>query len=580
MWWILGGAVVLVLIVISAILAWRVYTQATQVRAHLTAAMEQTGEIQTAVLAGDRDAAGDRVDAVSRETGAAVALVRDPVWEFVSGIPLPLADNLRATTTAVEVADSVASKVLRPVSSFDVAALLPSGGAVDTAALAGLDATLSGIDDVLASSENELSGIPRAALLDPVRSAITSLEDALTGARELITPTREVLSVLPDALGQDGARNYLLMFQGNSEARSLGGNAAVYIVLRAENGSLSIADVVNSSDFHHRSTPIVELDPEAVNIYTDQIGRYTPDFTMVPDFEESVRIFRGWWADADRAPFDAALSLDPVALSYILKATGPLELPTGDTLNAENAAPLLLNGVYYLYDDPQMQNAFFGAAAQTVFGALVSGKAAPVGLIGALTQAAGEGRLLYSSNDPEEAALLVSSPLSGKLPEDNSDQTVLGVFLNDNTGSKKSYYLDLAVDAMATCSADGSSIFSVSAVVTSKLSADEAPRLPSYITGPYFAPEDISSYLVLYGPVGGTLSTVSVDGAPASILSQGQHMGRPAVKVEVLNRLSDSHTVEASFAAGESSEASGPLQVMHTPMTRTTPVEIDDQACG
>ncbi len=36
------------------------------------------------------------------------------------------------------------------------------------------------------------------------------------------------------------------MFQGNSEARSLGGNAAIFIVLRPENGGLSIVDEIAS----------------------------------------------------------------------------------------------------------------------------------------------------------------------------------------------------------------------------------------------------------------------------------------------------------------------------------------------
>jgi hypothetical protein len=366
------------------------------------------------------------------------------------------------------------------------------------------------------------------------------------------------------------------MFQGNSEARSLGGNAAVFVVLHAEAGKMSISDVVNSSDFHHRDTPITELDPEAVNIYGEKIGMYTPDFTMVPDFREAVRIFSAWWVDAGREPFDAAISLDPVALSYILKATGPLGLATGDTISADNAVPLLLNEVYFRYEDPEMQNLFFAGTAEAVFSAVVGGKAAPAPLFQGLARAVEEGRLLYDSTDPDEEALIASSRMSGRMPVDNAERTVIGVYANDNTGSKKSYYLDLAVDTAMTCTGDGATITGT-ATLSSTLTSDEAARLPYYITGPHFAAEDISTYVVLYGPAGGTLESVTVDGQPAAILAQGEHGGRPAVKVEVLNHLSGTHSIEYVFHATD--PQLGPLEVWHTPMSRASVSNASEQSC-
>lgn len=575
--WIWITFLVLVLLVVGVgVLGWRVVDDALQVRAHLTSAMGQVRTVQDAIVAGDLDAAQEAADTVSNETEAAAELVHGAAWSIAAAVPLPYTENLRSVRVAVEVTDDLARDVLTPISTFDMASLVPRDGGIDVATITGLSATIDDISDSLDAAAVRLGDAERTNLIPQVSDALDQLDDAVGTADALIDPTRDVLSVLPGALGAEGPRDYLLMFQGNSEGRSLGGNAAVFIVLRAEAGRLSITDVVNSSDFHYRQTPVTELDPEAVNIYGEKIGLYTPDFTMVPDFPEAVRIFSDWWADSEREPFEAAISLDPVALTYILKATGPLALATGDTISAENAAPLLLNEVYFRYRQNEMQNLFFAGTAQAVFSALISGKAAPAPLIQGLARAVSEGRLLYQSSDPDEAALVAQSRMGGAMPADNAESTVVGVYVNDNTGSKKTYYLDLAVSASMTCAADSATV-SGSASLKSMLTAEEARRLPPYITGPYFAREEISSYVVLYGPVGGTLNSVSLDGSPAPVLAQGQHEGRPAVKVEVLNRLDDQHTIDYSFDVAD--PKLGPLEVWNTPMSRATQVTTSG-SCG
>ena len=78
------------------------------------------------------------------------------------------------------------------------------------------------------------------------------------------------------------------------------------------------------------------------------------------------------WLRETGVDVSGVISLDPVSLSYLLEATGPVALPTGDVLTSENAVDLLLNGVYLRYADPRDQDAFFAAAAGSVFGALTS----------------------------------------------------------------------------------------------------------------------------------------------------------------------------------------------------------------
>ena len=53
-----------------------------------------------------------------------------------------------------------------------------------------------------------------------------------------------------------------------------------------------------------------------------------------------------------------------------------------------------------------------------------------------------EQRLKVWSNQRDEQAVIVDSPVGLMMPADNRSATVLGVYNNDNAASKMSYYMD------------------------------------------------------------------------------------------------------------------------------------------
>ncbi|MEZ0140570.1 MULTISPECIES: DUF4012 domain-containing protein [unclassified Microbacterium] len=565
---VLIGTAALVLVVGAG--AALLYVQASSVRSHLTAAMSSLTTVQSAILAADRPAATAAAAQLSDDTAAAVDTTGNPLWALAAKLPV-IGDDLAAVRSVAVVVDQLARDVIDPATSIDLDTFRPVDGRMDLDALSTLAPTIDRIAAGVASAVDTMATIDRSQLTSQVATGVNMVDEALSKATPLLAPLRDLAHLLPDALGAAGPRDYLLMFQGNSEARSLGGNAAVFIVVRADAGRLEITGLADSSDFAQPTPePVASLDPEAVAIFGDKIGKYTPDFTMVPDFPSAASIMQGWWAQLGPTDFDGMVSVDPVALSYLLRATGPLTLPTGDALTADNAVPLLLNEVYFRYEDPMMQNAFFAGAASSVFSALTSGAFAPDVLMAALAQAVDERRLLYQTDDADEAALVSDSPLAGTFPPDTANATKIGVFVNDNTGSKKSYYLD-----MSTTLCRGEGTMEGTTTLTSMLDAATASRLPYYITGPYYAPADISTYVAIYGPTGGTLKQISVDGAPVQPISSGQHLGRPVVKVEVQHHLDSVHSIRFAFTPPQG--AAGELGLVQTPLSRESPVHITDQ---
>lgn len=525
--------------------------------------MTDVTSVQRAVLSGDTEAAATASANLSTSTAGAVAESRGRLWTTAEALPM-IGTNFRAIRIVAEATDALAGDVVAPVSAVSLDAFRPDGGRIDVEKVKALEPLLSTIDEGLSAAALSLSRIDRSGLLAEVDSGVAKLSDAIDGLHPLIGPARDIVSVLPDALGASGPRNYLLMFQGNSEARSLGGNPAVFLTVRAENGTIAIDGGAQSRDFlQNRQSSIVPLPDESVALFGDNIGRFTPDLTMVPDYPEAVRIAQGWWNEYFGTDFDAVISLDPVALAYLLDATGPVALPDGQKLTSDNAVSLLLNEVYFQYN-PDEQNIFFGAAAAAIFSRITAGDFAPDAFVAALDRAAAEGRLLYWTTDDQESTLIAGSRMAGVMPNDTEESTTVGVFVNDNTGSKKSYYLDMSID---TCRA--AETVSGDVTLTSNLTEEEAARLPEHIRGVHFAAADISSYVVIYGPQGSALESLTLDGSPVTPISSGQHLGRPAYKVDVRHHLSEGQVLSFAFIAPDATDSA--IDVWHTPMTRETP---------
>ena len=201
---------------------------------------------------------------------------------------------------------------------------------------------------------------------------------------------------------------------------------------------------------------MLPLDPEVTAIYGQKPAQFLHNVTQVPDFSVSGPLAREMWASKHGLQVDGVLSIDPVALSYLLAATGPVKLPSGDTMTADNAVSLLLNDVYLRYPDPAAQNQFFAEATDAVFSALVSGDVNAGKLLAGLAQAGDENRLFLWSAHAEDQEVLEDTTLVGGLPVTDSETTTFGVFLNDGTGSKMDFYQ--AVDtqvAWQSCAIDG-----------------------------------------------------------------------------------------------------------------------------
>lgn len=542
----------------------------------LEAAIPLASQTQDQIAAGDLEGAKASADELTALTAEARTQTNGRLWRAVEWVPI-VGPNMQAVRVSSTAVDDLVNGAVIPATDITVDALKPQGGAIDLVALQQLADKVGTASDTIDKVAADLGTLDRSALIGPVESGVNQLDDAVTKLKPTLDTADTTLKVLPAALGADGPRNYLMLFQNNAESRGTGGNPAAIVMINVTDGKITIAKQASSGDFNNnRPEPIVALDPETAALYGDKIGRFMQDVTLTPDFTESSEIMRAFWAESFGTPIDGVVSFDPVGLSYLLGATGPVKLPTGETLTADNAVSELLNQVYFRYE-PEQQDAFFAAAAASIFGVVSSGSGDTSDLVEALGRSVDEGRLMYVPTSEAEAEFIAGTRVSGKLPEDNSEQTMVGVYVDDITEGKLDYYAKLTVGAASDqCTVDAPT-FTTTATFASTLDPGAVDGLAEYISpARFFAKGVISTDLVLYGPVGATFASATVDGAPSAAKAV-THLGRPAVKINIVNQPGASHTVVANFtgATGEY----GPLEVWHTPMVQPTEVTVTTPGC-
>jgi hypothetical protein len=313
------------------------------------------------------------------------------------------------------------------------------------------------------------------------------------------------LTLLPAMLGTTEPRDYILLFQNPAELRASGGNPGALALLHTDNGSIELTQYASSSSFPQYATPVLPLSDDIRSIYGDVAGKFMQDVSMTPDFAQTAALAREMWRLEFGVEANGVLSVDPVALSYLLDATGPITLATGDVLSGDNAVQLLLSDVYARYETSAQQDAFFAAAAGAVFDAVKSGRADPAKLIAALARAGAEHRVLVWNADEAEQAILADTTLVGARPVSDDHANRFGLYFNDGTGAKMDLYLDVTTAlGQQTCRNDLRPQYALEVTLTNTAPADAATILPTYVTGGGY-----------YGvPLGNIKTIVSAYGTP------------------------------------------------------------------
>ena len=577
LWVVLGLLAVLVLST-----AW-VGVRGYLAKGDLESAIPLASSIQDQLLAAEGAGAADSVTQLQEHSASAAALTSDPIWRAFETLPW-LGTNLTAVRQMAGAVDDVAQNAVGPLAevaaTIDLEAFKPVDGAIDTQPLRDAQPQVSAAADSLNRAADAAEAIDTSSVLGVVRSAATQLQSVLTPTAASLDAMDRAITLLPGMLGADGPRNYVLMFQNPAELRATGGIAGALALVNTDSGRINLAQQASSGDFPRADAPVLPLSDETRGIYGDITGQFIQDVNLTPEFPVSGALAAEMWRLQFGLEVDGVISLDPVTLSYLLEATGPITLPTGDVLTAENAVQLLLTDVYTRYERPVEQDAFFAAAASSVFTAVSSGSADPVKLISALARAGDEHRVLIYSAHDDEQAVLAETTLAGGLPVSDADTTRFGVYLNDGTGAKMDTYLDVGLAVgQATCRNDLRPEFAVDVTLTNSAPADAATALPDYVTGGGdfgVTPGNIKTVLSVYGAPDMQNLGLTRDGQ-VTPYHPASHVNYPVSTLDV--ELAPGESTVVRFTWLGSQPFSGNVEIQNTPIIHLPETEALDYSC-
>ena len=561
-WVILGLLVVVAAIVaIGIVITVNVFTA----KGELEAAVPLAPKLENAISHGDEAQAGKLAAQFQQHTTSAAAAVNTPFYAIGAALP-GIGPNLDAIRTVVHAADGLAHDGVTPASTLPVHSLKPIHGKIDLGALSEASPIVHRAAAAIDEAASQVGAIRTSGLLPQVASAVDKFNHQLTTIKPVTDGLNSTIDLLPAALGANGPRTYLLVFQNNAELRALGGNPAALLEISIDNGTFKVAQQANSENFRHQAD--IPVSSQVSAVYGNVIGSIIQNTTMVPDFPTVGGYAQKFWEDRYGTKVDGVLSFDPIALSSLLKVTGPVKLNTGDTLTSGDAVKLLLSTVYDRYRVPADQDAFFAKVSAAMFNIVVSGKGSFNGLATAFNTSIADRRLLLWSADSTEESAIANAGAAGTLPTDNTEATTVGAWINDFTFAKMDYYLDAKITAQASCAADP---YSITQTLT-----NSAPKgtgvLPPYVTGVSYPDGVIHNDAVFTGPVGSTLATVTVGGKTVEPTGSGVIDGRPVVRVAVTVAPGTTTVVGATFTPVDG--ASKKLVVRSTPMVRSTPITI------
>ncbi len=535
------------------------------------------GQLKAGDLAGARTSLGEAQEAADR----ARRNVQGPGWWLGARLPV-LGDDVTAVRTVAAVADGLASRALPEV--LDAAGVLtperlrPVDGRVELEPIRRVEPSVVRAAEEISSLARQAGTLDPDALLAPVAAPVTDLQGRLAEASDLADRASRAVRLLPPMLGGDGRRNYVLMFQNNAEVRATGGIPGAFALLTADRGRVVLGRQSDAGRLGTLDRPVLPLSADELRLFGDELGRFPQDVNFTPDFPRTAALVQAMWERRYGVRVDGVVSTDPVALSYVLAGTGPVD--AGATpVGSENAVPLLLSQVYADIADPARQNRFFDAVARSVFGAVVTGQGDSGAVLAGLTRSVQERRTMVWAARKNEQALLEPTALAGSFPQARTATPHVGVYLNAALPYKLDYYLDHEADLDATRCQDGRQRLTVTVRLTSTVPAAYRD-LTDYVApdAPIFGKGTIVDTLYVTAPAGGEVRRMTVDGADATPQIEA-YGARPVVVRSVVLDPGESRVIEVRMVTGAGQTGDPDLRA--TPGVRTDGVgRVSPSACS
>jgi hypothetical protein len=547
-------------------------------RSQLDDVKSELPQLRQALTAGDYVKARDISHDLATHAHRAHDFTTGPAWWVAANIPLagtPLQTARTIATQTDHVGDTVLPGVLQLTTTL-TSSSLRQGDHIDLNPIATAEPVLA---TATAQADSAAAAIGRAStsswlpMVDSARSKVLTDLDKLS--TELAGATRAVQTLLP-MMGQSTPQRYFIGFENEAEARGLGGLPGAFAIVTADHGQITFTHFENDTALDHVDSGL-DLGAD----FTARYGVDNPTGTyensdISPNFPYAGQIWAAMWQKKSGEHVDGSIAVDPTALSYLLKVTGPARLPDGSPVSAQNVVALTQQTQYSKFSSDAERKAYVVAIAKAVSNKLTKGDGNTVDLVRAISKAAGQRRIVVWSADAGIESNIVAAGYGGLAQ--GSNRPFAGFVVVNAAGSKLDYYLSRTMSYRRTGCGAGST-----AVASFTLTNDApASGLPPYVTiradqAPAGAkPGDNRLLVTYYASQGATISSVVVDGAPQTVASAAEN-GLVTVSVDLELPVAATATMTVTV---HEPPATQPVEILNQPLVRPMTVTTSGSKCG
>ncbi len=230
-------------------------------------------------------------------------------------------------------------------------------GAIDLQRLEAIPPRVVAAQEQLLDAEVQLTAIEAdtrpSQMLDELRkTALAEMQSVLAAVNTLDT----IAPFLPDALGANDVRRYLLAIGNQAEMRAAGGAPLTLLLVEFDNGRISIPVKGQTSTqlFPPLNAPVDWFGP-AYNPFFVGNQRTRP-FVVAnthPNMLFSGQEMARAWEGGGYPGVDGVVTLDITAIAAVLEATGPVESAAYGTVDASQIGEILLIDAYSEFGQDQ-----------------------------------------------------------------------------------------------------------------------------------------------------------------------------------------------------------------------------------
>lgn len=519
--WLIFGVVAGVLasgvVALAATRYYPAYRSALAARDELREAQVLLDENRLDTSEAQLTAAEAKLDEAERDFRRLGGLVDDPLLSAARHVPL-VGDSVGAAAALKEIGVDgvqVGRDAIEVTRTYQRLREQEGGSLMERTEdiLAQIEQPMTDIREGLDRIHARRARVTGAELPPTLVSAIEEFDSDVQELDELHTTYEDMSAFLPEFLGFEGPKTYLVLAQNNAELMPTGGLVSVYGVITVEEGRIThkrFEDAVRfGGRWLERADAYIEPPPPLQHYLLGDTSWNLAVSNWSPHFPEAAMEAERFFQLAGGQPVDGVIGINVHTIEELLSVTGPLTVDSYNvTVSAENALDVIEEHTRSARDQAGDRKAFVGLLAEELLSRIANLPPAQwTPLLEALQRLRDERQVLLFFHDAEMQRLAERQDLDGGLETPDGDYLML-VDASVNS-TKLNMVLGQAIDVRVQLDAFGVAQHDVTSSYENDLPAWAAGRDPGLVRrlmlgGVY------GGYVRLLAPAGGTIERVTI----------------------------------------------------------------------